>query len=121
MRFAIQHHINNNEHYDLMIEIEESDKLFTIKISPRDLDLLLSNSLIKAERLPGHRKKYLEYEGPVSGGRGSVKIFDSGNCRAVLLEEDRCEFILSGKKLSGEIIASNAGSKIYNLQYFPNK
>ncbi|WP_146439947.1 hypothetical protein [Crateriforma conspicua] len=33
---------------------------------------------ITATRLPDHRTKYLEYEGPISGNRGSVRRVDSG-------------------------------------------
>ncbi len=119
MRFVIQRHLNNNEHFDLMIELENSDKLFALKILSLDIDSLLNNTVIKAERLPDHRKEYLEYEGPVSGGRGSVKIFDSGRCRTILYKEDKCEFELSGKNLAGKIIASLIDGRMYNVQYFP--
>jgi hypothetical protein len=119
MRFVIQHHINNNEHFDLMIELENSDKLLVLKISSLDINSLLSNTVIKAERLPDHRKEYLEYEGPVSGGRGSVKIFDSGRCRTILYKEDKCEFELSGKKFVGKIITNYIDGRTYNVQYCP--
>jgi hypothetical protein len=114
MRFVIQHHLEKNEHYDLMVELEKSDKLLTIKISPQDLDLLLKSNKITAERLPGHRKEYLNYEGQVSGGRGTVKIFDSGKCKTVLYSEDRFEFELSGKKIAGKIVISSIDGKMYN-------
>lgn len=36
------------------------------------------NEPIAAEALPDHRLVYLDYEGPVSGGRGSVLRLDGG-------------------------------------------
>ena len=33
-----------------------------------------------ATRLPDHRRLYLEYEGPISGGRGTVVRVVSGHC-----------------------------------------
>jgi hypothetical protein len=35
----------------------------------------------EAERLADHRREYLEYEGPISGGRGGVRRVASGECR----------------------------------------
>lgn len=34
----------------------------------------------EAERLADHRREYLEYEGPISGGRGGVRRVASGEC-----------------------------------------
>ena len=34
---------------------------------------------IEAEELVEHRKAYLDYEGPVSGNRGTVSRWDSGS------------------------------------------
>lgn len=35
------------------------------------------------ERIGLHRREYLDYEGPVSGGRGEVTRIDSGLCEVV--------------------------------------
>lgn len=38
---------------------------------------------VAAEPLPDHRKAYLDYEGPVSGGRGTVAQVDAGEYRVL--------------------------------------
>lgn len=40
-----------------------------------------ANEPIAALALPDHRLVYLDYEGPVSGGRGSVQRLDGGECQ----------------------------------------
>ena len=52
------------------------------------------------ERLADHRLDYLEYEGPVSGDRGSVRRVDGGQYRS---GAQPLTFILNGRVLSGEI------------------
>ncbi len=54
---------------------------------------------IRATALPDHRLHYLDYEGPISAGRGSVQRWDSG--RYELLSETECcqEFSLEGARL----------------------
>jgi hypothetical protein len=117
MRFVILHHSDKIEHYDLMIELKEKDELLTLRIPLPDMDLLLRNIAIRAERLPDHRKKYLDYEGHVSGGRGSVKIFDTGNCRTIFYSENKYEFDFTGKKLTGKIIISRVDGRVCDVQY----
>ncbi len=81
MKFVIQHHICEDDHYDLMIE--SGDSLSTWRISPGDINPLLNGENISLKRIKDHRREYLTYEGPVSGGRGRVEIFDSGECELI--------------------------------------
>ena len=48
-----------------------------------------------------HRPFYLDYEGPVSGGRGNVLRWDSGTFEWIADEQDRIEVKLKGAKLAG--------------------
>ncbi len=56
---------------------------------------------IAALALPEHRLAYLDYEGPVSGNRGSVKRWDAG-----WYEEeaygDELSLVLAGVRVSGQ-------------------
>ncbi|MHC4605436.1 MAG: DNA polymerase ligase N-terminal domain-containing protein [Planctomycetota bacterium] len=72
-RFVIQHHVGapDGDHYDLMLE--EGDSLMTWKIGAPAFTRLQSSN-----RIEDHRKKYLDYEGEVSGDRGKVAIWDRG-------------------------------------------
>jgi len=44
-----------------------------------------------AERLPDHRSAYLDYEGPVSGGRGTVRRVAAGELEVVRDDPDTFE------------------------------
>lgn len=43
----------------------------------------------EAERIHDHRRVYLEYEGEISGGRGSVRRVAAGPCRV-----ERCDRVV---------------------------
>ena len=61
-----------------------------------------SASVIPAEVSPDHRQHYLDYEGPVSGGRGSVSRWDAGVVEWLESTEHRSRFVLDGERLAGE-------------------
>jgi hypothetical protein len=72
-RFVILSHDHPFPHFDLMLEAE--GKLRTWRL----LDVPTSQHEIQAESLGDHRIDYLDYEGPVSGGRGRVVRWDAGS------------------------------------------
>jgi hypothetical protein len=57
-------------HFDWMIEPAEGYGLVTFRVSARVDDP--ETTQFDAERIGEHRREYLEYEGAVSGGRGTV-------------------------------------------------
>ena len=65
-RFVILEHHWNGVHWDLMLEVD--DRLRTWA-----LDAPIAPGMdVPARRLPDHRAVYLDYEGAISGGRGSA-------------------------------------------------
>jgi hypothetical protein len=61
--------------------------------------------------LPDHRLAYLDYEGPISGGRGSVRqrergsydwLWDSSDGLAVRLAGERLRGVVRLTRLSGD-------------------
>lgn len=56
---------------------------------------------IAAELLPPHRPEYLDYEGPVSGNRGTVERWDQGEFHWLSDEPDRVEVVFAGQRLEG--------------------
>jgi hypothetical protein len=64
-----------------------------------DLTLADSNT-VSVERLADHRLAYLDYEGPVSGDRGSVRRLDAGNFKAIA---DSQTYALVGELIRGRI------------------
>ncbi|MDR3233698.1 MAG: hypothetical protein LBT46_08580 [Planctomycetaceae bacterium] len=72
------HRRADGEHWDVMLETESA--LDTWAIPPQKVDG--SSFETFAEALPPHRKAYLDYEGDISGSRGSVRRIDTGTYAA---------------------------------------
>lgn len=74
-RFVIQHHrLADQEHWDLMFEVDSSLKTWQIPIPPYQW----SGQPTSCRQLPPHRLEYLTYQGPVSQNRGHVQIAAGG-------------------------------------------
>jgi hypothetical protein len=56
-----------------------------------------------ATPLADHRLAYLTYEGPVSGGRGTVARWDAGDFEWLADESERIEVRLTGGRLRGRL------------------
>ncbi len=73
-RFVILCHENHRgAHFDFMLESGDVLKTWALPQPPA------SGVEIECEALADHRLAYLDYEGPVSGGRGSVARWDRGD------------------------------------------
>jgi hypothetical protein len=76
MRYVVLHHTGvEKPHFDLMFESTDGEALTTLRCSMWPI-----TDTTHLQRLPDHRRAYLEYEGPVSGGRGEVRRIASGTC-----------------------------------------
>jgi len=95
-RFVVQlHDLSATRHWDLMVEAGEALATWQLAAPPE----VAAGSPTHARRIADHRKTYLEYEGPVSGERGTVHIVDAGTC--VVVAEGRAEWRLA---LKGRIL-----------------
>jgi hypothetical protein len=94
-RFVVLTHDHPFLHWDLMLE--SGDALRTWRL----LDPPDTGGVIRAEPLGDHRRDYLTYEGPVSGGRGCVERWDAGEFRLGAETPERVEFQLAGQRLNG--------------------
>ena len=56
-----------------------------------------------ADELPRHRLSYLDYEGPVSRGRGTVRRFDRGSFEVIQDSQEHLTVELHGKLLNGRL------------------
>jgi hypothetical protein len=74
---------------------------------------------IKAEQLPDHRKAYLEYEGPVSGNRGTVSRWEEGEFNFLQKSPNEMVVRLHGQQLHGTIklVRESAGSNSWQLEF----
>ncbi len=95
-RFVILEHDREGVHWDLMLEVDGSLRTWTLHrpIEP--------NRPQTARELPPHRLVYLDYEGPISGDRGTVSRWDSGQFLATEWSERRIVIELSGNYVRGE-------------------
>jgi len=72
-RFSILAHDHPAPHWDLFLETGN------VLRSWRLLQPLAAGTVVPAQPTGDHRLLYLDYEGPVSGDRGSVTRVDGGN------------------------------------------
>ena len=103
-RFVILEHDHPVPHLDIMIE--RDGKLHTWR-GPIELQ---SGAPFSAEALGDHRLDYLDYEGPVSGGRGSVVRRDAGAFEWVIDAPDRVIVALAGRRYRGRLELQRAAA-----------
>ena len=107
-RFVILRHDSpTGLHWDFMLEFGQSLWTWALQAAPAP------GQTIAARALADHRPAYLDYEGPVSGGRGSVSQLDGGDFEPVDVKDDLVVVQLSGGKLVGravlELAADSSG------------
>ncbi|NOX58135.1 MAG: hypothetical protein GXP29_04665, partial [Planctomycetes bacterium] len=114
VRFVILHHQPNHrehsdsassdppkhfdEHWDLMIEINETLATWQLQQNP----LTNKSTPIAAKQIANHRKAYLDYEGPISQGRGKVQRIEQGRCEIIKTKPTRWLLNLEGNQLNGQ-------------------
>ena len=76
-------------HFDLMLQ--QDSKLATWQLQ----SLPELGQTVPAKRLPDHREAYLDYEGPVSGGRGSVEQIMAGTFEVCQKNDDCLEVLIT--------------------------
>jgi hypothetical protein len=94
-RFAVLAHDHPTPHWDLLLEAGGVLRTWRLAAAPAP------GTAVEAEASFDHRLVYLDYEGPVSGGRGAVTRWDGGT---FAWEEDGSEGVcvrLAGGRLRG--------------------
>ena len=105
MRFVILTHDRPFPHWDFLAESGGVLRTWRLLAEPT------ADTDIPAEPNFDHRLFYLDYEGPLSGDRGSVSQWDTGSCEWLADELDRVEIALWGSKLVGRaVIRPNNGA-----------
>jgi hypothetical protein len=94
-RFVILEHDHPELHWDLMLE--SGCVLWTWRLASHPY----FGQPIRAVRTFDHRLIYLEYEGPISGGRGAVVCWDRGTFSWDTQTEERIQVRLEGDVLRG--------------------
>jgi len=104
-RFVVLIHDWPELHWDFMLE--EGDFLRTWRL----LKEPVADSMISAEQVNPHRLFYLDYEGPVSQGRGNVTRWDHGVYHSCRSSGETLTIRIEGQKLKGFVIQSGNSAK----------
>jgi hypothetical protein len=94
-RYVILEHDHPFLHWDLMLESGEVLRTWRLLAPPAP------GVEVAAEAIGDHRRAYLEYEGPVSGGRGRVARWDAGTFTWQTAGEGAVVVCLDGQRLRG--------------------
>jgi hypothetical protein len=98
-RFVVQeHHTADGVHYDLMLEHGRELATWSFPVKP------WTKPRQTVKRLKDHRKRYLTYEGEISGNRGSVRIADEGVYELIARTEHLWLVVAVGKRLTGPFV-----------------
>jgi hypothetical protein len=97
-RFTILEHNWPALHWDFLLEAGSVLRAWRLLAVP------VPGSTVPAEQNADHRFVYLDYEGPVSGDRGSVRRWDAGTFEWVADVPERVEVELRGEKLVGRCV-----------------
>ncbi len=103
-RFVLLEHRWRGVHWDLMLERGETLRTWAIDAP------IVAGVELPARSLADHRMVYLEYEGEVSGGRGSVRRLDAGTYATIDWRDDRVRVTLEGTQLVGEAELRQVGT-----------
>lgn len=100
MRFVILFHQTppgypRGDHWDFMLEAGGSLRTWALPAEPH-----LGQETL-AEPLADHRLKYLTFEGPLAGDRGSVVRWDAGTYETLDEADGRWLVRLAGTRLTG--------------------
>ena len=94
-RFAILEHDYPILHWDLLLESGPALRTWRVSAPPE------LGKQIEATPSFDHRLVYLDYEGPISGGRGRVKRWDAGTFTWEEVRPERVAVRLEGRRLAG--------------------
>ena len=94
-RFAILEHRWDGVHWDFLVE--DGPMLRTWAID----EPIVEGIALPARSMPAHRPIYLDYEGEVSGGRGTVRRWDGGIGSVLEWSDEVVRLEVSGNQLVG--------------------
>jgi hypothetical protein len=84
-------------HYDFFLESGDALKTWALPRPPSP------SEAIECDALADHRLVYLDYEGPISGDRGTVARWDTGTFTVETWTDELVVISLAGQKLIGRV------------------
>jgi len=113
-RFVILEHTHQGVHFDLMMEVNGKLRTWRLATPPHP------DQQQPAEASFDHRLNYLDYEGPLSGDRGSVCRWDHGTYEGVATDPGTIDVKLQGAKLSGRLLLRQVESGAWQVAFAPD-
>ena len=113
-RFVVQKHQATHLHYDFRLEMEGVLKSWAV---PKGVPLEPGVRRL-AVQVEDHPVEYIDFAGRIPEGEygaGTVEIWDRGNYELDSKQQDRLEFTLRGKKLSGDYVLIHTDGKNWLL------
>jgi hypothetical protein len=104
-RFVVLEHDWPAPHWDFLLEAGDVLRAWRLLAEPA------GGREVTAEPNFDHRTLYLDYEGPLSGDRGSVVRWDAGEFEWVADESGRVVVNLRGAKLAGRVELRHADER----------
>jgi hypothetical protein len=108
MFVLLEHNARDGVHWDFIVELPGREQLPTWR--------LLENPLthageIAAQPIAAHRRLFLDYEGPLREGRGTVRRLDRGAADVERCDSRRLVMRLSGTHLHGRFEIRGGGDE----------
>lgn len=97
-RIVILEHDYPTLHWDFMFEAGPVLRSWRLAAPPQP------GQTIAAEVIGAHRPLYLDYEGTVSGGRGTVRRWDAGTFVTTELSDARVGLMVAGERCQGFVM-----------------
>lgn len=107
-------------HWDFMLEVDGELHTWDLRELPKQwaqhFGATSTADHVIALPLPNHRREYLDFEGPISGNRGSVQCCDRGTYEVL---QERIGFLkisIAGAYLQGNACLTQDGKKwLFNV------
>jgi len=94
---VLRHETESGSHWDFMLQRGPALSTWALPQAPDSAQPVI------AESLPDHRLTYLDYEGPLSGGRGAVSRWDRGTFEIEQETSTELRVNLIGERLCGRV------------------
>src|SRR5262245_39924132 len=110
-RFVLLEHDHPTPHLDLLFEVDNVLWAWGLQELPAD------RGAVAAQRNFDHRLLYLDYEGPISGGRGRVRRVDRGDYDWIACGEENLEVVVRGRVLNGRLELVRRDGDQWRVEY----
>ena len=111
-RFVVLHHDHPFVHWDLLLENGKNCRTWRLLSKPT-----AEMTVFESEVMADHRLFYLDYEGPVSGDRGTVTRVDSGTMEWQINEPGLCQVLVQGDVWQGTVLLEQIAGNRWTCRF----